>query len=261
MQHYSAGSYEIVEDDDGEYYLADEVDTAMQDKDAEIAELLKDVTFLQSSKDVIHDKLRAEVERRSEMHECAMAERDDCILDWSDTKAERDRLAAEVERLTAERDEWRGHVSSANHERNAARSDAREAAQIPSLMAAIDRLTADLATARAETAMAFEVAAERLREYCKSQMFKETLTDQLCFVVEKKTPAAAKAALAARDKAKDDRIAELEAAATNAKMYLESGFINCPRCAEEVPTKDNDAEYALRNALAAPQSEVSHDRT
>ena len=61
--------------------------------------------------------------------------------------------------------------------------------------------------------------------------------------------------------AKDDRIAELEAAATNAKMYLESGFINCPRCAEEVATKDTDAEYALRDALAALQSEVSHDRT
>ena len=53
------------------------------------------------------EALEAEVARRSEMHECAMAERDDCILDWSDTKAERDRLAEEVERLTAERDEWR----------------------------------------------------------------------------------------------------------------------------------------------------------
>ena len=46
------------------------------------------------------EALEAEVARRSEMHECAMAERDDCILDWSDTKAERDRLAEEVERLT-----------------------------------------------------------------------------------------------------------------------------------------------------------------
>ena len=46
-------------------------------------------------------RLTAEVMRRSEMHECAMAERDDCILDWSDTKAERDRLAAETARLTA----------------------------------------------------------------------------------------------------------------------------------------------------------------
>ena len=46
------------------------------------------------------EALEAEVARRSEMHECAMAERDDCILDWSNTKAERDRLAEEVERLT-----------------------------------------------------------------------------------------------------------------------------------------------------------------
>lgn len=162
MQRYSAGSYEIGDDDDGEYYLADEVDTAMQAKDAEIAELLKDVTFLQSGKDVIQDELRAEVVR-----------------------------------LTAERDEWRGHVASANHERNAAQSDAREAAQIPSLMAVIVRLTAELATARAETAMAFEVAAKWL---IRAGIAGDATEDPLATCIRTLTPADAKAALAARDR-------------------------------------------------------------
>lgn len=50
------------------------------------------------------DRLAAEVERltdalkfREEMHESAMAERDDCIMDWSEAKSE-------IARLTAKRD-------------------------------------------------------------------------------------------------------------------------------------------------------------
>lgn len=64
-------------------------------------------------KDELISELRAEVARRSEMHECAMAERDDCILDWSDTKAERDRLAAEVERLAVDLKQAEDYVDKA----------------------------------------------------------------------------------------------------------------------------------------------------
>jgi site-specific DNA-cytosine methylase len=47
------------------------------------------------------------------------------------------------------------------------------------------------------------------------------------------------------------QIEALRGAAGNAAMYLEGGFINCPRCGEEVPTKHTDAEHELRSALAA----------
>lgn len=42
-------------------------------------------------------RLTNAVKFREEMHECAMAERDDCIMDWSEAKSE-------IARLTAERD-------------------------------------------------------------------------------------------------------------------------------------------------------------
>jgi len=41
----------------------------------------------------------------------------------------------------------------------------------------------------------------------------------------------------------------LEEAAHNAAMYLATGFISCPRCGEDVETKNTDAEYTLRAAL------------
>ncbi|QGA55905.1 hypothetical protein [Brucella sp. 2280] len=44
----------------------------------------------------------------------------------------------------------------------------------------------------------------------------------------------------------------LEEAARNAAMYLATGFITCPRCGEDVETKNTDAEYALRAALSHP---------
>ena len=42
---------------------------------------------------------------------------------------------------------------------------------------------------------------------------------------------------------------KLVEAASNAVMYLESGFINCGKCGDEVETKHTDAEYELRAAL------------
>jgi len=44
----------------------------------------------------------------------------------------------------------------------------------------------------------------------------------------------------------------LEEAARNAAMYLATGFITCPRCGEDLETKNTDAEYALRAALSSP---------
>lgn len=44
----------------------------------------------------------------------------------------------------------------------------------------------------------------------------------------------------------------LEEAAHNAAMYLATGFISCPRCGEDVETKNTDAEYTLRAALSSP---------
>ncbi|WPM80939.1 hypothetical protein R5W60_04370 [Brucella pseudintermedia] len=48
------------------------------------------------------------------------------------------------------------------------------------------------------------------------------------------------------------RTLALEEAARNAAMYLATGFITCPRCGEDVETKNTDAEYALRAALSSP---------
>ncbi|WP_408914040.1 hypothetical protein [Brucella pseudogrignonensis] len=47
------------------------------------------------------------------------------------------------------------------------------------------------------------------------------------------------------------KVKELEEAARNACMYLETGFIECPKCGEEVETKHTDAEYTLRSALSS----------
>ncbi len=47
------------------------------------------------------------------------------------------------------------------------------------------------------------------------------------------------------------RAQALEEAARNACMYLETGFIECPKCGEEVETKHTDAEYTLRTALSS----------
>lgn len=48
-----------------------------------------------------------------------------------------------------------------------------------------------------------------------------------------------------------ERAQALEEAAQNACMYLETGFIECPKCGEEVETKHTDAEYTLRSALSS----------
>lgn len=246
MQRYSAGSYEIVEDDDGEYYLADEVDTDMQAKDAEIAELLKDVTFLQSGKDVIRDELRAEVDRRSEMHECAMAERDDCILDWSDTKAERDRLAAEVERLTdaIAREEKAHDITISQRDRAEVMADKlaraiggdevgeHSSADCPwsNALDMASTLTADLATSRAETA----AVRERLLKWCDERQFDVVNCMELRaneeanaviwlnnFRAAISTLAEATAALSARDKATRERA--LRDAASLADISMNNG--------------------------------------
>lgn len=49
-----------------------------------------------------------------------------------------------------------------------------------------------------------------------------------------------------------ERVPALEEAARNAAMYLATGFITCPRCGEDVETKNTDAEYTLRAALSSP---------
>lgn len=58
-----------------------------------------------------------------------------------------------------------------------------------------------------------------------------------------------KASLAAELAEARAQVAGLRKAAGNAAMYLDSGFINCQRCGEEVPTKHTDAEHELRAAL------------
>lgn len=45
---------------------------------------------------------------------------------------------------------------------------------------------------------------------------------------------------------------DLEASARAALMYLETGFVECERCGNEVETKDLDAAYELRDALSTP---------
>ncbi len=44
----------------------------------------------------------------------------------------------------------------------------------------------------------------------------------------------------------------LEESARAALMYLETGFVECDRCGNEVETKDLDATYELRDALSTP---------
>ena len=58
---------------------------------------------------------------------------------------------------------------------------------------------AALPEVKALVAAAYEAAERNLRAYCVSQVFKETLTEQLCSAIG--TPADATAALAARDAA------------------------------------------------------------
>ena len=53
----------------------------------------------------------------------------------------------------------------------------------------------------------------------------------------------------ARADALQAEVDRMREAASNAAMYLKSGFIECPRCGEEVKTEDTDAEYELRQAL------------
>ena len=60
----------------------------------------------------------------------------------------------------------------------------------PAVLAALPEVQAMIAAA-------YEVAERNLRAYCVSQVFKETLTEQLCSAIG--TPAHATAALAARD--------------------------------------------------------------
>ncbi|WYK05432.1 hypothetical protein DWF04_005870 [Cereibacter sphaeroides f. sp. denitrificans] len=98
--------------------------------------------------------------------DAAVRERDGLRHCGRQVIAERDALRAEVTKLEgeridliAERDEWRGLVASANHERDAALSDAKEAEQIPSLVAIIERAHEATATARAETGALIERAA------------------------------------------------------------------------------------------------------
>ena len=43
----------------------------------------------------------------------------------------------------------------------------------------------------------------------------------------------------------------IRASAALALMYLETGFVECPACGEEVETKTLDAAYELRDALGA----------
>ncbi len=52
--------------------------------------------------------------------------------------------------------------------------------------------------------------------------------------------------------ARGERERALEEAVRNAAMYLATGFITCPRCGEDVETKNTDAEYTLRAALSSP---------
>lgn len=57
-----------------------------------------------------------------------------------------------------------------------------------------------------------------------------------------------------------ERVPAMEEAARNAALYLATGFITCPRCGEEVETKDTDAEYTLRAALSS-QEPSAHRET
>lgn len=58
----------------------------------------------------------------------------------------------------------------------------------------------------------------------------------------------------ARESAGEVNADGLESAARLSVMYLESGFINCARCGEEVETKGTDAEYCLKEAITKHQS-------
>ena len=52
-------------------------------------------------------------------------------------------------------------------------------------------------------------------------------------------------------------LAEVRKSAELAAMYLETGFIECPRCGHEVPTEHTDAEHELRaGAILRPGEDV-----
>lgn len=198
----------------------------------------------------------------------------DELLESRDEAIERvERAEAEIDRLTDALSIWIDRAEKAEAE--------------------VARLTADLATSRAETAMAFEVAAKWL---IRAGIAGDATEDPLATCILALTPADATAALAARDKAKDARIAHLEAALTlnhdldtisvgavlelraeNARLrealapFAKAGelFATTPAMPDCYAVLYNPAagpeyqitEQHVRAAWAALQSEVSHDRT
>lgn len=220
-------------------------------------------------------RLTAEVVRRSEMHECAMAERDDCILDWSDTKAERDRLAAETARLTAalneadacdkglvrlnealqqraekaeaDRDKW-FEGAGAHHV-----ASMREAQRADQNAARAEKAEAALSESQALLATAFEVAAQVLDTHGDGAA-NEALSQQLCcsgqmcgcqgadvglflqYLIRALTPADAQAALDARINAARE----------------EGRIAGLREAAELIAGEDHTREELKRGRLQAP---------
>ena len=99
---------------------------------------------------------------------------------------------------------------------------------------------AALPEVQALIAAAYEVAERNLRAYCVSQVFKETLTEQLCSAIG--TPADATAALAARD------------AAMQAKGMREAAGI-----AWALEDGDRWTRAAAQNAILARADQIERD--
>lgn len=121
-----------------------------------------------------------------------------------------------------------------------------------SLREQVARLTDELGFSRAETAMAFEVASDaacRALNACLMDGMAMFVAERVAPAIMSSTPADATAALAARDKAKDDRIAEwrgeYETARTGLEIYRSK---NTELVAERDELRAENAR--LREALA-----------
>lgn len=185
---------------DGGFVLYADHIAAMHDKDAEIAELMKDVTFLQFGKDVIHDELRVEVER--------LTAENSNLKNWIDHHAR------DVPRLTStlEMQERLWEKTVAN-------------------------LRGKLATSRAETAMAFEVAGDVAAVRCAACGVRE-IANLVKEHVKRSVPADATAALAARDKA------------TREQALRDAAHVGYVACAEtRHVTLGNDVSSAILSLI------------
>lgn len=144
---------------------------------------------------------------------CAWAARGHWSRAYDAAEAEIARLTAELEEVKADRDKW---FESAGAHHVASMKQAQRA----------DRAEFELDTARAETAMAFEVAATEVMDASIVwSVDHDEASQQLAGWIRAKTPAHAKAALESKLRAERNKVRREAAAVCNKNAHV-SGWVS-----------------------------------